>query len=99
MFVHYAVLGQVTNEESLFLYDNNESTTTYAVEDHNPPFLDEILDELITNSNLTSVCSDDILCLFDYNQTGESSVGLDSANFFSSSVNDKESNCVQLYVT
>jgi len=93
VFVHYVVLGQVTDEESLFLYYNNENATTYAVEDHNPPFLDEILDELLANSNLTSVCSDDMLCLFDYSQTGDSSVGLDTADFFSSSINNKESNC------
>lgn len=70
-----------TINESLFLYNENDDISTYAVTDHQPPFLDDIKDELLANTQLTSICGSNLQCLFDYNQTGNSSIGSFAANF------------------
>ena len=69
------------NDESLFLYDENDDISTYAVEDHQPPFLDNIKDELLANTQLTSICGSNLQCLFDYNQTGNSTIGSFATSF------------------
>ena len=95
------LLGQVTDQESLFFYEDNENSSTYAIEDHDPPFLDEITDELLANPQLTSVCGDHVLCLFDYNQTGDPAIGIDTAYFDQLSTFYKELNCkynVYIYI-
>ena len=77
------IAGQIqTNEDSLFIYNNNDNyVSTYTVEDHQPPFLDEIKDELLANTQLSSVCGSNLQCLFDYNQTGSPSIGLFATRF------------------
>ena len=79
---HYVyIIGQVQADESLFLYDDNDDVSTYAVTDHQPPFLDNIKDELLANTQLTTICGSNLQCLFDYNQTGNSSIGSFATRF------------------
>jgi len=68
-------LGQLLATESLFFYDDTKNSSTYADEIHHPPFLDEIADELLANTQLTDLCGSNLQCLFDYNQTGNSFIG------------------------
>ena len=43
---------------------------------HTPPFLDEVLLDLMENSTLTDVCGNNAECLFDFSQTGDVEVGM-----------------------
>ena len=70
------ILGQVTSEESIFTYEPDESVVTFSYPNHIPPFLDEILYNLMGNSTLTDVCGDNVECLFDFDQTGDIEVGM-----------------------
>ena len=68
--------GQITQEESIFIYEAAESVITFSDPDHTPPFLDELLASLKSDSMLTSVCGDNVECLFDFDQTGDPEVGM-----------------------
>ena len=69
-------LGQITEQESIFTYESNQSVDTFSVPDHMPPFLDEISSSLMNNSTLTDICGDNVECLFDFDQTGDVEVGM-----------------------
>ena len=49
---------------------------TFSVPNHVPPFMDEILPSLRNNATLVEVCSSNIECLFDFNQTGDAEFGM-----------------------
>ena len=70
------LLGQITQEESIFTYEAGKSVGTFSNPDHTPPFLDELLASLVNSSTLTDVCGDNIECLFDFAQTGDMEVGM-----------------------
>lgn len=75
-------LGKLqANNESLFFYDDGEDFSTYADADHQPPFLDEIANELLANTQLNNTCGSNLQCLFDYNQTRNPSIGMFAAIF------------------
>ena len=76
MYVCLHTLGQITSEESIFTYGPNENVTTFSDPSHAPPFLDEILSDLMENSTLTDVCGSNVECLFDFDQTGDVEVGM-----------------------
>ena len=69
-------LGQITHNESIFTYGVGESVANFSNPNHVPPFLDEILSNLMGNSTLTAVCGDNVECLFDFAQTGDMEVGM-----------------------
>ena len=72
----FYVLGQITEEESIFTYEAGKSVGTFSNPDRTPPFLDELLASLMGNSTLTDVCGDNVECLFDFAQTGDVDVGM-----------------------
>lgn len=75
-------VGQLeVNDESLFFYDDDKNISTYVITEHEPPFLDEITEELLANVQLTDICGNSLQCLYDYSQTGDSSIGLFATNF------------------
>ena len=74
--MYILLLGQITEEESIFTYEAGKSVDTFSNPDHTPPFLDELLTSLMSNSSLTAVCGDNIECLFDFDQTGDVEVGM-----------------------
>ena len=76
MFTRLIISGQITEEESIFTYEAGKSVDTFSNPFHTPPFLDELLTSLMSNSNLTAVCGDNIECLFDFDQTGDVEVGI-----------------------
>jgi len=65
----------------------------HAIENHDPPFLDEIIDELFSNNELINFCGYNVQCLFDYNQTGDSTIAAQTAMFLRNSQYRKELNC------
>ena len=58
------------------MYQVGESVGTFSNPDHIPPFLDELLSSLMSNSTLTDVCGGNVECLFDFDQTGDVEVGI-----------------------
>ena len=68
--------GQITETESIFTYDADESVRSFSDPNHMPPFLDELLASLMNDSTLTNVCGDNMECLFDFGQTGDVEVGM-----------------------
>ena len=68
--------GQITLNESIFTYEAGEGVETFSDPNHAPPFLDEILSNLMGNSTLTAVCGDNVDCLFDFAQTGNLEVAM-----------------------
>ena len=87
------ILGQVTSEESIFTYEPGESVVTFSYPNHIPPFLDEILSSLMGNSTLTDVCGNNAECLFDFNQTGDATVGMAAMTFESETVIEQQELC------
>lgn len=77
----YVYIGQVTASESVFQYGVNENVNTFSNPNHIPPFLDEIRDNLGNNDSLTSVCGDNLVCLFDFGQTGDQAIGMATMAF------------------
>ena len=71
-----SVLGQITTAESIFTYGPGESVTTISVQNHVPPFMDEILPGLRENKTLVEVCGDNAECLFDFSQAGDAEFGM-----------------------
>jgi len=66
---------------------------THVVEGHDPPFLDDIVTELLANTELTTLCEDNVQCLFDYNQTGDPTIGNQTVMFLQDSELNKKMNC------
>ena len=54
----------------------DEGVDTFSNPNHVPPFLDEILSNLMGNLTLTDVCGSNAECLIDFAQTGEIEVGM-----------------------
>jgi len=75
------LLGQITEEESIFTYASNESVSTFSHPNHMPPFMDEINSRLEENSALVEICQNNTQCLFDADQTGDVNVGMDTLQF------------------
>ena len=74
--IKHFISGQVTEVESIFTYESNESVAVFSNSDHTPPFLEEVLASLTENLTLTDVCGDNVECLFDFEQTGDAKVGI-----------------------
>ena len=66
---------------------------TFSVPDHTPPFLDEILSSLMGNTTLTDVCGDNVECLFDFNQTGDATVGMAAMTFENETATETQEAC------
>lgn len=71
------LLGNVTQNTSLFVYDPGEGAGTYSNASFVPIFLDENMtfasDAL--RQEAEAVCQGDVNCLFDIASTGDTSVG------------------------
>ena len=79
LFIIY-ITGQVTQEESLFYYNEGENVSTFSVPNHEPQFLDELDNE--TLSEAIDVCGGDenIECLFDFSQTRNEALAQSTAS-------------------
>ena len=61
--------GQVTQEQSLFYYEDGQDVTTFSVPNHKPDFLDEIDNETLSEGIVICGGDENIECLFDFFQT------------------------------
>ena len=79
MFDMPLFLGQIPNDtESLFTYATGETSANYSYPNHVPVFLDQIDAE--TRAEAERICggSNKIECIFDYSQTKNEEVALDT---------------------
>ena len=67
-------IGQVTEKESLFDYENGQSYLNFTNPDHEPLYLDEIDNETIANAAAVCGSIDNIECIFDFVATGDMSL-------------------------
>ena len=85
--------GQITLNESIFAYDIGEGMETFSDTNHAPPFLDEILSNLLDNSTLTAVCGDNVECLFDFAQTENLKVAMAAMTVENETVTEMQEAC------
>ena len=79
-FSFFYLSGQITQEESLFYYDNGENVSTLSDPNHIPIFLDEIDNDTLNEA--IDICGGDenIECLFDFSQTRNEALAQSTAN-------------------
>ena len=72
--------GQITQEQSLFYYEDDENVTTFSDPNHIPLFLDEI--DNATLNKAIDICGgfDNIECLFDFSQTRNAELAQSTAS-------------------
>ena len=72
--------GQITQDQSLFYYEDGQDVSTFSDPNHIPVFLDEIDND--TLSEAIDICGGDenIECLFDFSQTGNEALAQSTAS-------------------
>ena len=72
------IIGQITQEESLFSYPMGQGVANFSDPNHEPQFLDELDNK--TRQEAEAVCggSENIQCIFDFSQTGNKELALDT---------------------
>ena len=85
--------GQITQSESIFTYEMDEGVANFSDPNHVPPFLDEILSNLMGNSTLTDVCGDNVECLFDFAQTGDMEVAMAAMTVENETATEMQESC------
>lgn len=74
----YLLPGQITADESLFTYKQNESVDTYKNTSYTPLFADEIIRQF-QNSTIyqkaLAVCGSNLVCLYDALATNNTAIG------------------------
>ena len=80
IFCSHLFSGQITQDESLFYYEQGENVSTLSNPNHIPVFLDEIDNE--TLSEAIEICGGDenIECLFDFSQTRNEALAQSTAS-------------------
>ena len=75
-----SALGQITPDESIFTYEMGESTETFAMPDHVPVFLDELLADLneVQRAEVEEACGQDASCAFDLLETNNPALAQNS---------------------
>ena len=71
--------GQITGDETLFVYPDGKNWTHYAFPNHSPIFSDE-LDPADFPLSVQQACGSDPICLFDAKETGNLQVGQQSTS-------------------
>ena len=72
--------GQITQEQSLFYYEDGQDVTTFSFPNHKPDFLDEIDKELLSQG--IEICGSDKNkeCLFDFFETKNEALARSTAS-------------------
>ena len=83
--------GQLDASESLFTYPEGMTAADYAVLDHDPPYLDEVL--AAAPADILLVCGDNVECIFDSIETGNTDIGLETMNMISTIDEDEKLTC------
>lgn len=89
-------IGQITQEESLFFYNEGENVSTFSDPNHMPTFLDELDNE--TRTAAIAVCGEtNIECIFDFSQTGNQELAISTLNTNNENVMEEEITCKLAY--
>ena len=85
VFNHFPLLffhlsGQITQDESLFYYENGENVSTLSDQNHIPIFLDEIDNETLNEAIEFCGGDENIECLFDFSQTRNEALAQSTAS-------------------
>ncbi|CAK8673846.1 unnamed protein product [Clavelina lepadiformis] len=64
---NYGKLWKLPEDESLFVYPSDTNYSTFNPDNHTPPFLTDLIDDLTQEeyNNLKSTCSSSLSCMFD----------------------------------
>ncbi len=83
--------GQVNASESLFTYPEGLTAADFAVLNHDPPFLDEVVAD--ASVDILQMCGDNVECIFDSIETGDISIGLETMTMISIIDEDEKLAC------
>ena len=83
--------GQLNASESLFTYPEGMTAADYAMPDHDPPYLDEVV--AAASAAILLVCGDNVECIFDSMETGDTNIGLETMNMISTIDEDEKLTC------
>ncbi len=85
------ITGQVEASESLFTYPEGMTTEDFAVLDHDPPYLDEVVAN--ASAEVLQMCGDNDECIFDSIETGDINIGLETKLMISKINEDEKFAC------
>ena len=74
--VLFAFTGQLDASESLFTYPEGLTAADFAVLDHDPPYLDEVVAS--ASAEVLQACGNNVECIFDSMETGDINIGLET---------------------
>ncbi len=83
--------GQLDAAESLFTYPEGMTAADFAVLDHDPPFLDEVV--AAATADILQVCGANKECIFDSMETGDTNIGLETMDMISIIDEDEKLTC------
>ena len=75
-----SISGQITEEESIFTYEEGESSATFAMPNHTTIFLDEVIANLTEaqREEVVQACGEDLSCQFDLLETNNPALAQNS---------------------
>ncbi len=77
----FVLAGQLDASESLFTYPEGLTAADFAVLDHDPPYLDEVV--AMASAEVLQACGDNVECIFDTMETGDINIGLETMTMIS----------------
>ena len=89
MFIN--LLGQITDEISLFTYPGGLSVANFSFPGHLPRFLDEVLANATDDTR--NICGNNDECIFDATETGSMDIGLETRQTNQDNNNDQMVAC------
>ena len=90
------IAGQIDPEASLFTYSPGLSALNYSFPNHEPAFLDEVVAG--ASQEVLDACGDNVLCIFDASQTGNTEIGMQTTTIEETNVANEEtaSKCMEI---
>lgn len=95
MFCNFKTLfspsGEILPEETLFTYPVDSGPANFSFPDHLPAFLEDIVENV--PQEIRDACGDDPQCIFDYSETGNEEIGMETLNTNMENENDQIQAC------
>ena len=79
--------GEIISSDSLFTYPEGMSAESFSHPEHEPVFLDEIIET--ASDEIRQLCGDNAECIFDAIQTGRTDIALDTLETDITNTNDQ----------
>ena len=70
--------GEIIPDESLFTYPDDSGPANFSHPYHMPVFLDDIVAN--ADPEVLAACGDNVECIFDFDQTGNEEIGMETLN-------------------